>query len=460
MKNNFQRNCIPLLLSIFLVACGTTQKQKVPQKKYVVTTKVEHADWTENAVIYEVNIRQYTPEGTIKAFMEYLPQLEDLGVDILWIMPVQPIGKVKRKGTLGSYYSIRDYMSVNTEYGTMKNFKDLVEEAHTLGMYVILDWVANHTAWDNPLIGEHPDWYKKDSLGNIVSPYDWTDVAQLDYNNPALQEYMTNAMTYWVKTTGIDGFRCDVAGLVPCEFWDKTREAFDKIKPVFMLAEDEKELCLMKTAFDMNYSWELYHLMNDIAKGTKTVSDLKKYYHEQDSIYDPAIYRMNFITNHDENSWNGTVFERLDGAVELFAMLTFTLPGVPLIYSGQEIGMKKSLRFFDKDTIQWIENKWEGIYKNFIELKTDNSVFWNGTYGGSFEIINLKDIPQVFAFERTNENESALVFANLGDMKTEFKLPKKYTGRDYTDAFTQDEVKSGKSIKLKGYKYMVLLEEY
>jgi glycosidase len=447
-------------LSVLLASCINTGTPASSAKKYVTTTALEHPEWTESAVIYEVNIRQYTPEGTIAAFTEHLPRLENLGVDILWLMPVQPIGKVNRKGTLGSYYSISDYLSVNPEFGTLEDLTELVDEAHALGMFVILDWVANHTSWDNPLITQHPEWYKKDSLGRMVSPFDWTDVAQLDLNNKELRKYMIDAMSYWINEADIDGFRCDAAWMVPCDFWNEARTALDEIKPVFMLAEDEKNHCFVEKAFDMNYSWELHHLLNAIASGTQTVDSLKKYYKKLDSIYDPAIYRMNFITNHDENSWKGTEFTRLGDAAEVMAMLTFTLPGMPLIYSGQEIGMNKSLRFFEKDTIHWVESKWENIYKSFIELKTDQSVLWNGAAGGSFDILKIKKAPTVFAFIRENEAEKMLVLANLGDKKAEFKLDKDISDSDYIDAFSQDEVDVSKPIKLKSFEYMVLLEDY
>lgn len=447
-------------IAICFVTCMNTGTPKASTKKFVVKTALEHPEWTESAVIYEVNIRQYTPEGTFNAFAEHLPRLEELGVDILWLMPVQPIGVLNRKGTLGSYYSISDYMSVNPAFGSFDDLRNLVDEAHRLGMYVILDWVANHTAWDNPLVTEHPEWYEKDSLGKLFSPYDWTDIVQLDFENPEMRKYMISAMKFWITETDMDGFRCDAAWSVPCDFWTEARTALDDIKPVFMLAEDEKNHCFVEKAFDMNYSWELHHLLNKIAKGTQPVDSLKVYCREQDSIYDPAIFRMNFITNHDENSWKGTEFSRLGDAVEVMAMLTFTMPGMPLIYSGQEIGMNKSLRFFEKDTIHWVESKWENIYKSFIELKTDQSVLSNGAAGGSFEILKIKKAPDVFAFMRENDNETMLVLANLSDKKAEFKLEEDIADRDYIDAFSQDEVVITKPIKLKGYEYMVLLEDF
>jgi glycosidase len=460
MNKFFLQLIFPAIVCICLVACGTGKTPAKSMAQHVVTTSVEHPVWSEDAVIYEVNIRQYTPQGTFEAFMEQLPRLEELGVDILWLMPIHPIGIVNRKGSLGSYYSIKDYLAVNPEYGTLQQLSDLVEEAHRLGMYVILDWVANHTSCDNELITKHPKFYKKDSLGNMVSPFDWTDVLQLDYSNMELRKYMIDAMSYWVKEADIDGFRCDVAGMVPCDFWNQARLALNEIKPVFMLAEDENEHCLMKEAFDMNYSWELFHLFNDIVKGTKTVADLKSYFEKQDSLYDPAIYRMNFITNHDENSWNGTEFERLGDAVEVFAMLTFTLPGMPLIYSGQEIGMNHRLSFFEKDTIHWGESEWENKYKKFIELKTELSILRNDDERGSLKILDIKKAPSVFAFLRENDNETMIVLANLSDEKVEFKLDKKFAENDYIDAFTSDESDPQKAIKLKGYEYLVLLEDF
>ncbi|MCK5822638.1 MAG: alpha-amylase, partial [Bacteroidales bacterium] len=247
-----------VLIAVAIVSCVNNNKKK--------SSSVKHPDWTKNKNIYEVNIRQYTDEGDFKSFEKHLPRLKQMGVDILWIMPVQPIGEKNKKGSLGSYYSIKDYLAVNPEFGTMDDFKHIVDKAHELKMYVILDWVANHTSWDNNLITEHPEWYTHDSLGNIVSPVeDWTDVADLNYYNNELRTYMINALEFWVKQTDIDGFRCDVAGMVPTDFWNDAREKLDKIKPVFMLAEWESPE-LQKHAFDMTYSWALNGLMNDIAK--------------------------------------------------------------------------------------------------------------------------------------------------------------------------------------------------
>jgi glycosidase len=450
---------LALLISTSYSCRYVTYSDDTKNKKYAVNTSIEHAEWTENAVIYEVNIRQYTPEGTIQAFTKQIPRLKELGVDILWLMPIYPIGEKKRKGKLGSYYSVKDYKAVNPELGTLDDLDNLIKAAHSFDMYVILDWVANHTAWDNPLIETHPDWYKTDSTGKIISPYDWTDVAQLDYDKSGLRNYMADAMKFWVEEQDVDGFRCDVAGMVPCSFWDSIRTVLGETKPIFMLAEDESKNCLVEKAFDMNYSWELHHIMNNIASGIMNARDLKLYFRKQDSIYNPSIYRMNFTSNHDENSWNGTELERLGNAAETFALLAFTVPGMPLIYSGQEIGLNKRLRFFDKDTINWTMNKWTDMYSNFIKMKKAHNVFWNGPYGGQMEVLDVKGPNQVFAFERKSDVENAVVMLNFSGKEVEFKLKNKKLSRKYLDYFTKNQDTIKGPIKLAPYGYKVLIEE-
>ena len=263
------------------------------------SAEVVHPSWTRDAAIYEVNIRQFTPSGTFEEFETHLPRLKKLGVDILWLMPIHPIGVENRKGSLGSYYSVKDYLAVNPEYGTMEEFKALVEEIHDQGMYVILDWVANHCAWDNPLVTEHPDWFTKDSTGHMVPPVpDWSDVVDFNYDNPELRTWMIDALRFWVRETDIDGYRCDVAGMVPQEFWNEARAELDKIKPVFMLAEDENP-AHHERAFDMTYSWELHHLLVRIAKGDTTAAALWTYFDRDIERYGNDAYRMLFTDNHD-----------------------------------------------------------------------------------------------------------------------------------------------------------------
>ncbi len=228
-------------------------------------TTVNHADWSRNAVIYEVNVRQFTPEGTFKAMENHLPRLKDLGVDILWFMPIHPISQDDRKGKLGSYYAVADYKGVNPEFGSLDDFRDMVKAAHNLGMKVIIDWVPNHSGRDNAWVKNHPDWYKRDDNGKMFGPFDWTDVYEFDYSNPAMRAGMTDAMSFWLREADIDGFRCDVAGRVPVSFWDENRKALEAVKPgIFMLAE-ATEPELLQNAFDMDYNWPMKDLFSAIA---------------------------------------------------------------------------------------------------------------------------------------------------------------------------------------------------
>jgi glycosidase len=386
---------------------------------------VKHPKWSYDLTIYEVNLRQYSESGTFKDFEKHLPRLKELGVGILWFMPIHPIGEVNRKGTLGSYYSVKDYLAVNPEHGTIDDFKDLVNKIHEAGMYVIIDWVANHTAWDNPLVTEHPEWYTKDADGNFVPPVaDWADVIDLNFDNEGLQEYMINALKFWVEECNIDGYRCDVAGMVPMDFWNKTREELDKIKPVFMLAEDEKPEHHEK-AFDMTYSWELHHYFNQVAKGEKTARTISGYFDSEKLIYPANAFRMRFTSNHDENSWNGTEYERLGEGAETFAALSFVIPGMPLIYSGQEAANNKRLNFFEKDPIQWNEHKIGKLYSNLNQLKKNNPALFNGEGGGDYLNLSNNNEENVLTFARVKGDNIIISVFNLSssEVNIEFNAP-------------------------------------
>lgn len=377
--------------------------------------------WAENSNIYEVNIRQYTPEGTINAFSEHLPRLKEMGVDLLWLMPIQPISEKNRKGTLGSYYAVQDYKAVNSDYGSMDDFKALVNKVHELGMHLILDWVPNHTGWDNALIEEHSEWYTKDSLGNIVSPVpDWSDVADLNYDNVDMRAYMIGALKFWIEECNIDGYRCDVAGFVPTDFWDQARTELETVKNVFMLAEWE-DPALQVNAFDMTYGWEMHHIMNEIANGKMGVENLKTYFAKIDTLYQCDDIIMNFTSNHDENSWNGTVFERMGDAAEQLAVFTYTIPGMPLIYSGQESKFNRRLEFFEKDSIDWGTYEWKDFYTSLISLKKDNKALWNGKNTGSMEIIELEN-ENVFAFKRTKDENVVLSIFNFSEENVQVNM--------------------------------------
>jgi len=399
---------LPLLTGFVLVSCQP--QTKVSQ---VTTQEFQKPEWLKDAVLYEVNIRQYTPEGTFRAFVQHLPRLKDMGADILWLMPVHPISEENRKGTLGSYYSVQDYKGINPEFGTLDDFKTLVNWSHELGMKVIIDWVANHTGWDNPWIEEHPDWYTQDSTGTIISPDpDWSDIADLNFDVQPMRRAMINAMVYWLREADIDGFRCDVAWGVPQDFWEEARASLDSVKPVYMLAEDEDHPELLEKAFDSNYAWKLHHLMNAVAQGEKTAGDIRAYY---DSLvpYASGSFPMQFITNHDENSWAGTIQERMGAAGDAFAVLSFTVPGIPLIYSGQEAGLNKRLKFFEKDTINWSDLSKQDFYESLIDLKTGNPALWNGSEGGNLQFLTTSKPDQVLAYVREKNNNKVMVVMNL-----------------------------------------------
>lgn len=455
-----KRKLLLAFIAFGLLASSCKNKPNEEVKQTAVVEEkctVKHLDWTRNAVIYEVNVRQYTKEGTFAAFRKHLPRLKELGVDVLWFMPIHPISKEKRKGTLGSYYAVADYKGINPEFGTHEDFKKLVDEAHEMGFKVIIDWVANHTGWDNKWITEHPEWYVKDSTGVIVSPYDWTDTAELDYNNTDMREAMTDALLYWVKNFGIDGYRCDMAHEVPTEFWNDARKKLDEIKPIFMLAESE-EPELLEHAFDVNYAWELMHLMNDVAKGGKTANDIYNYALKQDTLICPDAYKLNLITNHDENSWNGTEYERLGKGVNTFAVLTYTLNGMPLIYTGQEVGLKKRLEFFEKDVVlSWKDNETTTFYKKLNELKHTHPALRAGEKGGKIVRINTSENDKLLVFSREKAGKEILVMLNLTDKPVTFTSSDVSNDQEYTDYFNGKNI-SELPTSLKAWEYKILVK--
>ena len=456
-ENSFYSVIGKFLVTIILFCIVQLAWSQATNTKSVSSSQVNHPDWSLNANIYEVNIRQYTPEGTFAAFEKSLPRLKKMGVDILWLMPINPIGIKNRKGTLGSYYSVKDYLGVNPEFGTLDDLKKLVKHAHDLGMHVIIDWVANHTSWDNNLIKNHPEWYTHDSTGKIIAPVpDWTDVADLDYSQKGLWKYMTDALIYWVKEADIDGYRCDVAGMIPVEFWNSAVPGIKKVKNVFMLAEWETPE-MHTIAFDMTYSWDLFHLMNDISKGTKTAGDIDALLVKEKRDYPADAYRMRFTTNHDENSWNGTEFERMGDAAKTFAVLCYTLPGMPLIYSGQESALNRRLKFFDKDTIDWNDYRLAGFYTTLNKLKSGNPVLYNGSAGGKMMKLNTDNDKHIYAFLRINDKNTVFVIMNLsGSLQKVMMKGKSFSG-NYVDLFTNEKIRfnDGQVITMKPWEYRV-----
>ena len=346
-------------------------------------TELRHPKWCYDATIYELNTRQLTPEGTFAAAEEYLPMLRENGIDIIWVMPCQPIGKITRKGTLGSYYSIIDYCAINPEFGTRADFEHFLAKAHELGFKVILDWVANHTAPDSEWT-KNEGWHYRDSLGNLMVQYDWTDISKLNYDNQDMRNEMLKAMHWWMDSIGIDGFRCDVAGEVPTDFWNWAMSDLRLTHPdMFTLAEDEdKAQELTESAFDMYYGWTLHHLMNEVAQGNKGVEDLWEYFEKAETTIRPEAIRMNFISNHDENSWNGTEQERMGDAINLFAAFCYVVPGMPMIYTGQLSGNHHRLEFFEKDLIDTDEAYAQAsLYKQLNDLRQRQRVLFSPEIG-------------------------------------------------------------------------------
>ena len=405
-----------------------------------------HHDWSYNLSIYELNVRQYTNSGTFAEFETHLDRLKELGVGILWFMPIHPIGTQNRIGNLGSYYSVKDYYGINSEFGTLDNFKALVDSIHAKGMYVLMDWVGNHTSWDNSLTITHPEWYVKDGNGNFTPPpgTNWTDVIQLDYSEQELRDYMIEAMKFWITEVDVDGFRCDAVSFIPLDFWEEAIAELKNIKPeIFMLAEDDGTE-YQTAGFDMSYGWGLYGfgegILVNIANEINNANFINGYSTLENTNYSSSHYRMYFTSNHDENSWYGTVFELFGDAAEVFAVLTSTFRSMPLIYSGQEAGLDHRLLFFDKDEITWQPHPFAEMYKSLLHLKKENKALWNGNEGGQLQRVLTTNNPAIFAFVREKENYKVFGIFNLTDSVRTFTLQGNlYTG-NYRNVFTNDSI--------------------
>jgi glycosidase len=443
-----KKTIITALAVLTLLSC------KNESEKVAENSKIENAkfspDVEENAVIYEVNIRQYSPEGTFNAFTKDIPQLKELGVKIIWVMPIFPISQTKRKATggddskfasempaaeqhkyLGSYYAVSDFKKVNPEFGTIEDFRNLVKTAHDNGIYVILDWVPNHTGWDHVWIKNHPEYYTKNAKGEIIDPinpetgksWGWSDVADLNYDNQGLRKEMTADMLHWIKNENIDGFRCDVASNVPLDFWQQAIPQLRKEKNIFMLAEAWEPELLKDGLFDMAYGWEAHHTMNRIAQGKNTVKDWDKLILDNQKKYNTNDILMNFVDNHDENSWNGTTKSRLAKAEEAMTALSYVMPGMPLIYSGNEYGLNHSLKFFEKDSIPKTKGSaWE-LRRKLGKLKTENSALNGGKKSASYKKITTPNDTEILAFEREKNGDKIIYIANLSDKTISASLP-------------------------------------
>ncbi|HHP7240324.1 MAG TPA: alpha-amylase family glycosyl hydrolase [Cyclobacteriaceae bacterium] len=482
---------IPIFLAFFFItSCDNKTSKEENASTRPEWDKPRVPDWHKHAVIYEVNLRHYTPEGTFKAFREHLPRLQEMGVDILWLMPIHPVSEKRRKGPMGSPYAVTDYKAVNPDYGTKEDFKALLDDIHQAGMYCLLDWVPNHTGWDNQWIKDHPDWYTKNSEGEITDPlnpdtgepWGWTDVADLNYDNQDMRLTMINAMSYWVNEFGIDGFRVDVAHSVPVDFWDQCTDSLYNQKPLFMLAEAEEPELRNTGAFIMDYGWEMHHLLNDIAisqsanrsaalkleQGNlvdgagdviekKDALDIDSLLAKKDAVYENG-YQMHFTSNHDENAWAGTEFQRMGDGHKAFAVLTSTFDGMPLIYTGQEEAMDKKLAFFEKDEVPWEDFEYEGFYKTLFDLKERNQALWNGEYGGELVKLKTGNDENIYAFGRAKGEDKVVVVINLSSKPQEGNMMTGAFQGKYVDVFSDEGVNLTNELplQLRAWEYMIL----
>ena len=446
-------------------------------------------DWHKNAVIYEVNLRHFTPEGTFQSFIPHIPRLKNMGIDILWFMPVHPISLEKRKGKLGSPYAVADYKKTNPDMGSISDFKYMLHAIHEAGMYCIIDWVPNHTGWDHPWISEHPEWYTHDKAGNIIDPIDpetgkswgWTDVADLNYNNKKMRLAMIGAMKFWVEEIGIDGFRVDVAHNVPADFWEQCAEVLYSIKPLFMLAEAEVPAIVNNGAFVVDYAWEMHRLLNEIAQTQgerraglkklesgnltekkeiktkkKTALDIDVLLAKKEKQYSKG-YQLNFTSNHDENTWSGTEFARMGDGHKAFAVLAATICGMPLLYTGMESAMDKQLDFFEKDEVPWGDYEYADFYKTLFDLKKRNQALWNGEHGGGLIKIPTGNDENVYAFLRKKNGDKVVVIINLSSAPQKIKLESDVFLEKYVDVFSgaEKELKKNEEMELGAWEYLV-----
>ena len=467
-------------IAILIIACKEEEKT-IEEKETVAAVKTiapVSNEMMESAVIYEANIRQYSKEGSFNAFTQDIPELKKLGVKIIWLMPVFPISETKRKATggdfaslikdpeerakaLGSYYAVSDFKKINPEFGTIEDFRTLVQTAHDNDMYVILDWVPNHTGWDHTWIKTNPEFYTKNEKGEITDPLNedgipvgWADVADLNYDNQELRKTMIADMKHWIVNENIDGFRCDVAGSVPTEFWQQAVPALRAEKPIFMLAEAWEPELLKDNLFDMGYGWDRHHTMNHIATGEKPTSEWDITFTKDTTRYEANDILMTFVTNHDENSWNGTIKERMGDAAEAMTALSYVSPGMPLIYSGQEYDLNHRLLFFEKDEIPHAKGKMWSVLEKLGQLKANDPALHGGKNAASYERIYTGN-ETVLAFKRSKAGKTVIYVANLSEAPVEVNLPD--VEGEFLDYMVDSKITIDKVLTLdaKAYKLLV-----
>lgn len=413
-------------------------------------------DWISGSNIYEINVRQYTAAGTFNAFAEHLPRLHEMGVEILWFMPITPISKEVRQGTLGSYYAASDYTAINPEFGTLADFKRLVQQAHTMGFKVIIDWVANHTGWDHVWTKTNPEYYKRNDAGKFYDTNGWHDVIDLNFYDGGLRKAMIDAMRFWVEQADIDGFRCDMCHLVPLDFWREAREQLDRVKPLYWLGETEDAPYL--AVFDSWYTWRWMSATEKYCRHEKTMAELLQVLDLYKNNFPSDDLGAFFTTNHDENSWNGTEYEKYGHAARALAVFSCTWKGIPLIYSGQELPNRKRLKFFDKDPIEWNgQFELQAFYQTLLRLRRNHPALQNGD---APELISIPASEPVFAFVRTSGDRHVIVVLNLSPNDISVKLPEHHITKKFTDIFDGTTIAPGSEIlpAMKSWDYKVFVD--
>ncbi len=465
-----------ILLSILLLSSCAEQNAKNAEMQDEKGAYPELPSWAHNATIYEVNTRQYTQAGTFKSLESHIPRLKNMGIDILWFMPIHPISEKNRKakGDLlvsdiedpeerklyyGSPYAVADYKKVNPDYGTMEDFKSLLKVIHDQGMRLIIDWVPNHTGWDHPWISAHPEWYTQDEEGNIIDPIDyntgkswgWTDVADLNYDNQDMRAEMLSDMKFWLDEVGIDGFRVDVAHGIEQSFWDEMKDKFEG-EDIFMLAESEVPSHRNSGAYHADYGWSFHHMLNEIAKGHKNVDSLRVWLANNRETYQQGFH-MNFTSNHDENTWAGTEMDRMGDAHKAMAVLTATFEGMPLVYTGQEEPLTRRLPFFTKEAVGFKDYAYESFYKTLFDLKHNSKALGNGKYGAKAELIG--NDTDVLAYKRSKDGDEVLTILNLSDTPQNWQVPSDIHGMENIFDNKNLHAHTGDLISLGPWEYIV-----
>jgi len=414
----------------------------------------KQVSWANTASIYEVNIRQYTAEGTFKAFEKHLPRIKDMGIDIVWLMPITPISQLHKKGSLGSYYACSSYTKINPEFGNEADFKDLVDAAQALGMKVIMDWVANHTGSQHEWMQEHPNWFAQDASGNFTERNGWDDVVDLNFDNALMCAALIDAMAYWVNQFNIDGFRCDMAHLVPLDFWIEARTNLEKTKILYWLAETED--IAYHQVFDTSYAWSWMHASQKVGKEVDGLQEVYNVLHQY-AQYPQGASKLFFTSNHDENSWNGTEYEKYGIAAKAWAVFTLTWNGQSLIYGGQELPNHKRLAFFEKDEIQWtsVTPLLHDFYKTLLTARKQFPVLAAGS------ISNLPTDNAVMAYLKEAQGQTALVILNLSPERHQVHIVHDAFNGKFTNLFSglNFEFNGDSQFELMPGEYIVYLKE-